>query len=207
MRISVDHAQMISDWGKKAFEMDTATETLRVMIETNYIVNVREFELLGPELQYHLQCGLEASFKATFIESNYLLERRQHPLSPEEKELMRLRRNISAKVARAFQPMKRDFFPELASRLIAPTIIPIVASQIIVPEINVPEFLDAATPSSPSNACSIREEEEDDDSEVFDDIGPMHRLNLSDCQIIYLINTSCYHLLIKYCLTCLALLV
>jgi hypothetical protein len=191
MRISSDHAQMISSWGRMAFEFDDVTEDLRLMIERHYAVNVREFNLLGPEMRYHLRCGLDENFKDILTRSNSLLGRGQTLLSPEDRELMRLRKNINARVARSFQRMKREFYPQLATRFVPPT----VESQIDIPEIDLSNSpvaeIDvsnspvAETPRSPLTACPIREEVEDDDSEVFEDIGHLGRLNLSDCQLIH----------------------
>ena len=83
--------------------------------------------LLGPEIRYYLHMALDEESK--IILTKILHSRNKSVLmrSPEEKTLSRLRRNVLAKVCRAFYRIKKEFYPELTDKFKPPQHVPDVA--------------------------------------------------------------------------------
>ena len=100
--------------------MEREINELREIFATNYASNVIEFMLLGPEIRYYLQMALDKESKIILTKSLDSRNKSVLMRSPEEKTLSRLRRNVLAKVCRAFYRIKKEFYPELTDKFKPP---------------------------------------------------------------------------------------
>jgi hypothetical protein len=119
--MSDEHTKLLTGYGKASIYLDHLSEELEVIVY-GYAVNGREFDLLGPEIRYFLQFSLCPRDLAILRDSEVCKGKRTALKSDDEKALGRLRIKVKSKVARCFNRMRRDFYPELNVKFTAPAI-------------------------------------------------------------------------------------
>ena len=122
--ISDDDAILVTLWGTKHYEIEKYTDHLRILFTTQYSTDPAEFDLLGPELRFLLQDGLDDDDKRTLHLSLNSRGIRDTVKSPEQKQLTNARKCTLAKVYRSFTKLRREIYPELESRFKSPEAIP-----------------------------------------------------------------------------------
>jgi hypothetical protein len=121
VRLSLKDSVLVTAWGKSSFSHEKMTEDVAEAL-TCYAVNAREFDILGPEIKYYLQFGLDKNDLDILRQSDKVVNTRVKTRSPDDMLLAKKRASLMRHVNNAFKRLKRDLFPQLTDKFIPPTI-------------------------------------------------------------------------------------